>query len=616
MKHLRLRTATALLVAAGFTAGPLSADLDPNDLAKAAKVLREIQELSGYINAVAPTAEITVPTPRQDTDGQYISPYRSDGTLAEWARKAVGGAAGAALGNLAGDQLGKAATKELAAKVPGGALIGGLFGKKAKKALAETAAVKAIGGWDYIKETSDLSFDNTMDLAVYLHANYASADPDYAQALAAAMGVYPRLQGAYEPAIKRAYGREVVMKAQDAKKQGILPKLPELPGSINSLVAAGGGTAEEQAVQGAFLATAVDANTMDANGGTGGSAAELGAQQVSEPAPDVPDIAIDAKKSFGGKVKQLSRSQRVIVAGFRVGFIVRDSVTASVAAGYQFGGTHTSGARSKTAVELAGVDNSTLQHIADALYDDFLAELTATGREVVTVEELKATSRWKDLDVTPASVAAPYVKEAKWLQDRILTVYTPSALPLWWTQGEQMGDKSPFALNNWKVMTAISHELDAVVVVPTYLLSFAELESSGNKRGLFAGYGSGRASTAAKPNMVLQANENRLYVLHAKNTVAGDVGQVTLKKNVVVGDFGAEMITLDERDNNNASRAALLGLAQASGNQGIFAAAGASKSEQTLAVQTNPEWFSAFSLAALRGVNDAFISLVKANPAR
>jgi len=41
------------------------------------------------------------------------------------------------------------------------------------------------------------------------------------------------------------------------------------------------------------------------------------------------------------------------VAGFRVGFIIEDSVTASVAAGYQFGGTHTSGSRSKTAVQLS-----------------------------------------------------------------------------------------------------------------------------------------------------------------------------------------------------------------------------------------------------------------------
>ena len=34
--------------------------------------------------------------------------------------------------------------------------------------------------------------------------------------------------------------------------------------------------------------------------------------------------------------------------------------------------------------------------------------------------------------------------------------------------------------------------------------------------------------------------------------------------------------------------------------RGIFAAAGPSRSEQTLAVQTNPTWFSAFSLAAFR----------------
>ncbi|MBT5903263.1 MAG: hypothetical protein HOH58_14250, partial [Opitutaceae bacterium] len=71
-----------------------------------------------------------------------------------------------------------------------------------------------------------------------------------------------------------------------------------------------------------------------------------------------------------------------------------------------------------------------------------------------------------------------------------------------------------------------------------------------------------------------------------------------------------------ERDNNNATWAGLLGLAKMSGSQGLFAAAGAARSEQTLAVQTNPSYFSAYSLAALRGVNDAFITAINKYPAK
>jgi hypothetical protein len=290
---------------------------------------------------------------------------------------------------------------------------------------------------------------------------------------------------------------------------------------------------------------------------------------------------------------------------------VPDSVTASVAAGYQFGGTHTSGAKSKTAVELAGVDTATLQAITEELYQDFLADLKASGREVVAMDEFKASEGYGSLDLTEK----PYIKQSKFLQDRTLSVYTPEVLPLWWEHGNQIGDKSPFAIGNWKALGAISVDLDAVVVAPTYLISFASLESSGNKRGLFSGYGSGRASTAAAPNMVLIGRETKMLAVHFKKKVAGEAGAVALKDDIVVGDFGAEMVTLDESDNNNAARAGLIGLANASGSQGLFAAAGASRSSQTLAVRTNPGHFTAYSLAALRGVNQVYIDVLKQYPA-
>ena len=131
------------------------------------------------------------------------------------------------------------------------------------------------------------------------------------------------------------------------------------------------------------------------------ASADLGAQQTVIPAPDVPPISIDVAKKFHTKLKFLNRIKRVIVAGFRVGFVVRDSVTASVAAGYQFGGTHTSGASSKTAVELAGVDAATLQNITDQLYADFIADLEAAGRVVVPMEDVRASEGFAKLATTP-----------------------------------------------------------------------------------------------------------------------------------------------------------------------------------------------------------------------
>jgi len=84
------------------------------------------------IQLVSPNVKPKVPRPRKDTKGKYISPYRADGTLASWAEKAI---ASAALGNGAGEELGKMASSEMAGKVPGGAVLGSLFGKKPRRPL-------------------------------------------------------------------------------------------------------------------------------------------------------------------------------------------------------------------------------------------------------------------------------------------------------------------------------------------------------------------------------------------------------------------------------------------------------------------------------------------------
>ncbi|MDB4473772.1 hypothetical protein N9023_02100 [Opitutaceae bacterium] len=639
MNSSRASFGLALVLSVAITAASANPILiNPQDAAKATKALTKVRQLVKTMEVTKPGAVLAIPEPRQDTDGKYISPYLADGTLAEWARKGMGAAAGVAGtvgGNMLADKAGDKAGAALASKVPGGAALGSLFGRKASKKLTDTATVKAVGGWDFIKSTSDISFNSVMDLAVYMHANHATVDPEYGMALAATMGIHPRLVGAYEPALKRAYSRaevrEVPVPSPTGVPQPTEEQLAELQRTGMKLAEDGADEAStkeaaesivgtltghldenQQAAAAGFLNSAVEANTMQSSGGTQMASAGMESQVTAEAAPDVPPISLNTAKQFNTKLKFLNRTNRVIVAGFRVGFVVRDSVTASVAAGYQFGGTHTSGARSKTAVELAGVDASTLQNITEQLYADFIADLKAAGREVVTLDEARTSEGFARLDTSPT----PYTKESKFLQDRIVSVYTPEGVPLWWEHGNQIGDKGPFATGNWKAAGAMSVDLNAIVVAPTFLISFAELESSGNKRGMFSGYGSGRASTGASPKICLLKGETKMLAIHFKHKIAGDFAAAALKDKVVVGEFGAEMITLDERDNNNASRAGLLGLARTTGSQGLFAAAGAARSEQTLAVQTNPGYFTAYSLAALRGVNDAYIEVFNKYPAK
>jgi hypothetical protein len=134
--------------------------------------------------------------PITNNSGKFLIPYTPDGQLTEWATKTLSTQVGAAIGAKAGEEAGK----HLAAKVPFGGLASGLVKKKGK----EMGAVAAIGGMDFIKQTSSLSFNNLDDYAVYLHVTHANSG-GYAQALAAAMAIYPSLEKGYDAAVKKAY---------------------------------------------------------------------------------------------------------------------------------------------------------------------------------------------------------------------------------------------------------------------------------------------------------------------------------------------------------------------------------------------------------------------------
>jgi hypothetical protein len=179
--------------------------LNPNDVAEAARILDNVTRIANETQILTPGAELVAPEPRNDTKGRFLSPYRSDGGLADWANKAIRATAGSAVAGAAADKATDSAVNQLAAKVPGGALVGGMFKKKAKDKAKEVGAVTAIGGWDYIRKTSDISFNSADDLAVYMHATHSGADAEFAKALGAAFGVYPELKETYEPAVRNAY---------------------------------------------------------------------------------------------------------------------------------------------------------------------------------------------------------------------------------------------------------------------------------------------------------------------------------------------------------------------------------------------------------------------------
>ncbi|HWA29398.1 MAG TPA: hypothetical protein VG734_27355 [Lacunisphaera sp.] len=164
---------------------------------QALNVVAKLKEAQAAAGGGAARPEPVAPTPLTDKSGKFFSPYDESGNLTEWANKAVGAQVGAAVGAKAGEKAGGV----VLSKVPFGGLMAGAAKKKGK----ELGAVTAVGGYDFIKQTSPHSFTRLEDLALYLHLTYASS-PDYAKGFAAAMAIYPDLEKTYEATVKGAYG--------------------------------------------------------------------------------------------------------------------------------------------------------------------------------------------------------------------------------------------------------------------------------------------------------------------------------------------------------------------------------------------------------------------------
>ena len=139
---------------------------------------------------------ITAPEPIQDNSGAFMSPYTSDGVVAEWVDRAVNVKMGASIGKTAMSFAGQKAMEN----VP---FVGGMLGSAVGNAAGRTVAIEASGGMEFIKSTSDLSFNSVDDLAVYLFATH-SQSADYQKVLEATWAIYPNLQTRYFPAIQAA----------------------------------------------------------------------------------------------------------------------------------------------------------------------------------------------------------------------------------------------------------------------------------------------------------------------------------------------------------------------------------------------------------------------------
>ncbi|MFA6289687.1 MAG: hypothetical protein WC661_20080 [Opitutaceae bacterium] len=190
------------------------------DVVRIEEVVRKVLLISGQY--AGKDLVLTAPAPLTDKSGKYFAPYGADGELNAWGKKALE----ANVGSLAGEKAGGMAVSAAGSVIPGA----GLLSPFAKKKSKELGAKAAVGGSDFIKKTSDYSFNSLEDYAVFLHAKFAG-QPTYKQALASTIAVYPELETTLEPAIKAAYAQAEAAKEKAAAEKAAAEKVTTTPAS-------------------------------------------------------------------------------------------------------------------------------------------------------------------------------------------------------------------------------------------------------------------------------------------------------------------------------------------------------------------------------------------------
>jgi hypothetical protein len=181
------------------------------DIVKAQILINKALEVKQQYDKLAKDKEAPIvleaPEPVKGAGEKYLLPYKADGELTAWAEKGLG--VSAQVGAAVGEKAGAAAGKALASKVP----FGGLAGKALQNKGKEMGAAASLGGADFIKANSELSFKALNDYAVYLFVRHGG-DSNFKDVLAVATALYPDLEGRFQGAIQDAY-----KKAQAAAKK-------------------------------------------------------------------------------------------------------------------------------------------------------------------------------------------------------------------------------------------------------------------------------------------------------------------------------------------------------------------------------------------------------------
>ncbi len=307
--------------------------------------------------------------------------------------------------------------------------------------------------------------------------------------------------------------------------------------------------------------------------------------------------------TFGKSVTSvlLPKSKRVAVAGFRVVFMTENNISAQVRASY-LPGRDTSGAKASMKVVLEGVDQAAMQAVADKAYAAFLAQLAASGREVVPASELAS------FHAEVEASTQPYSKEVNGQKGIALA---PTGMPLFFTYADPgWTDKTPFNQKTYRMLAPLSEKLQAIVIAPLIVVDFAKLSSSGNRSGLMARDAEVGAELGMAVNTfwtpMIRAEESRSGM-----TSKGEEANASMLQGIHSDVAFGTMAKLEESDNKSTkSMVDMLG-----GFMGVANAGGAARSKSTQIAKTDGAAYGTAALDALGRSTGTFAAWFQKYPA-
>lgn len=257
--------------------------------------------------------------------------------------------------------------------------------------------------------------------------------------------------------------------------------------------------------------------------------------------------SLNLKNDLVGEMKTMNR---VVVPQFRVAFVAKTGVSARGGAGLAnlgqssgYNRTITQAQSARVDMMLGNVDYALMQGLAEQLYADFLKRLASGGKQVVSIDEMKKSSGYPKIE--PVKLDKPYVK-SPFDDPREFIFATPKELPLAFMHIDtHLGSAGPFDQNTTKAFAELGATLDALVLIPTVIVDFAQLESSGNSRFATS------AEASATPKIGISASTMLIGMIgkDAKIFFHGDARFARLDKPFFVdGEFGT-VKSVDSFDN-------------------------------------------------------------------